>query len=156
GAEAVSQLVPEARGRLPDVPEPPPLEPVEARFRLFESVHGFLRGASTTHPLVLILDDLHWADIPSLLLLQFLAGELRESRLMVVGAYRDTEVHSGHALTQTLANLAREPVTARFPLGGLGEGGLAGVVENLTGAPPPAPLITALSHATEGNPFFAI
>src|SRR5262249_48906720 len=80
GAADVAQLLPELRGRLPERLTPPPLEPAEARFQLFESVTALLRNVATARPVVLILDDLHGADAPSLLLLQFLARELGDAR----------------------------------------------------------------------------
>jgi hypothetical protein len=89
------------------------------------------------------------------LLLQFLARELGDAHLLVAGTYRDKEMHPEHPLTRTLVELGREPGTARLSLVGLGEAELARMIEHLAGAPPPAPLVAALYHATEGNPFFA-
>lgn len=72
GAADIAQLVPALRERLPDLPAPPPTEPEAARFRLFDSLTGFLRAAAVRRPLLLVLDDLHWADAPSLALLRFM------------------------------------------------------------------------------------
>jgi predicted ATPase len=77
GAADIAQLLPAVRERLPDLPTPPPTEPEAARFRLFDSLAGFLRAAAARRPLLLVLDDLHWADAPSLALLRFLAGSWR-------------------------------------------------------------------------------
>ena len=66
--------------------------PEQARFRLFDSITTFLKTASQRQPLVLVLDDLHWADQPTLMLLQFVARELGSSRLMVIGTYRDVKL----------------------------------------------------------------
>jgi predicted ATPase len=66
GAADIAQVVPTVRECLPDLPSPPPTEPEAARFRLFDSLAGFLRGAAARQPLLLILDDLHGADAPSL------------------------------------------------------------------------------------------
>ena len=71
GAADIAQVVSEIKERLPDLPPPPSLEPEQARFRLFDSVTTFLKNTSKLQPLVIVLDDLHWADKPSLLLLQF-------------------------------------------------------------------------------------
>ena len=73
GAPEIATLVSEIRQRFPDIEEAPKLDPEAERLRLFESVTEFLRNASAAQPLVLHLDDLHWADKPSLLLLQHLA-----------------------------------------------------------------------------------
>ncbi len=79
GAADIAQVVSEVEERLPGLPAPPALEPEQARFRLFDSITTFLKNASQGQPLMVVLDDLHWADKPSLLLLQFLAKELRGS-----------------------------------------------------------------------------
>ena len=70
----VAQLVPEMRDRLPDLAAPPAIDSEQARFRLFDSIPIFLRSYAATRPLVLILDDLHWADKSSLLLLRSWRG----------------------------------------------------------------------------------
>ena len=70
------------------------LEPDEARFRLFDSLTSFLKTAAKSRPLMIVLDDLHWADKPSLMLLQFLARELAGSRIAVLATYRDVEVYA--------------------------------------------------------------
>jgi predicted ATPase len=155
GAAVIAQVVPDVGDRLAGLTPPPPLEPAAERFRLFDSITAFLIHATRARPLVLILDDLHWADVASHLLLQFLAREMRASRLLVLGTCRDSEVHPAHPLTRTLVELGREPVTARFSLRGLGEADLALMIESLAGAPPPASLVATLHRATAGNPFFA-
>ena len=76
----------------PDLPEPPRLDPEQARFRLFDASSASCATPRGAQPLVLVLDDLHWADKPSLLLLQFLARELGPARLLVIGTYRDVEL----------------------------------------------------------------
>jgi len=73
GAAHIAELIPSLREKLPDFTDPPALEPELARFRLFDSVTDFLKNASQTQPLVIFLDDLHWGDRASLLLLEFLA-----------------------------------------------------------------------------------
>src|SRR5262249_12984850 len=113
GATDIAQVVPEVALRLPDRPEPPNLEPEQARFRLFDSVTSFFPRAAAARPLLLILDDLQWADVPSLLLLRFLAREMPPSRLLVVGTYRDEEVDQRPLLVQTIAQLARESSVTR-------------------------------------------
>ena len=72
GAADIGQVV-SVGDRLPGLEAPPPLEPEQARFRLFDSITAFLKSAGRRQPLVLVLDDLHWADHPSLLLLEFVA-----------------------------------------------------------------------------------
>jgi tetratricopeptide (TPR) repeat protein len=154
GAADIAQVVSELRERLPGLPPPPSLEPEQARFRLFDSISTFLKNAANGQPLVIVLDDLHWADRPSLLLLQFLAQEMRASRLLVIGTYRDVELVRQHPLTQTLAELARQPVCLRLALQGLSAADVARFIEMTAGAAPPESLVAAVYRETEGNPFF--
>ena len=154
GAVHVAQIVSEVRERLPGLPEPPALGPDAARFQLFDGVSTFLRNASRTQPLVLVLDDLHWADKPSLMLLQFVARELRGARLLVIGTYRDVDIRRQHPLSQALGELAREQLAERIVLRGLGKRDVARFVEITTGLRPPTALVEAVYRETEGNPFF--
>lgn len=140
------------RERLPDLPVPPEIEPAQARFRLFDSFTTFLQNASHSHPLVLIVDDLQWADKPSLLLLHFLARAISATRLLILGTYSDIEVGRAHPLAEVLGGLARE--SQRLVLQGLAEGEVARFIENTTGTKPEARLVTAVYKKTEGNPFF--
>ena len=108
GAADIAEIVSELRDALPNWKPPPELEPEQARFRLFNSVSNFLKTASQTQPLLIVLDDLHWADRSSLLMLEFVAQEMRTSPLLILGTYRDVEVSRRHPLAQTLGNLVRE------------------------------------------------
>jgi DNA-binding SARP family transcriptional activator len=154
GAADVAQIIPELRQHFPHLPEPPPLESEEARFRLFDATAQFLRNASDSRPILLVLDDLHAADTPSLLLLQFLARTLGSTRMLLVGAFRDVDPVPGQPLTALLAEVAREPVTRRLSLGGLSKRDVAEYVE-LSAAQIASPeLAAALHEETEGNPLF--
>jgi tetratricopeptide (TPR) repeat protein len=121
---------------------------------LFDAISSFLHVASRRNGLVLVLDDLHWADPGSLLLLQFVARELTGSRLLVVGTYRDVEVSRRDPLSDTLAELVRQPATARLSLSGLDKAEVARCIFTIAGAEPAADLVAALHQQTEGNPFF--
>ena len=131
-----------------------PLEADQTRFRLFDSIHTFLRRASERQPVMLILDDLHWADKPSLLLLQFVARELAGSRLLVLGTYRDVELGRTHPLADTLAELARDGSVERVLLRGLSESDVDRFIELTTGGASPPRLAAVVYRETEGNPFF--
>lgn len=117
GSEAgdVAQIVPDIRARLPELPEPAPLHPAQARFRLFDSIATVLRRMASG-PIVLVLDDLHWADDPSLLLLEFVAAHLADVPLLILGMYRDGELAAGHVLSTTLGGLIRRPHVQRIVL----------------------------------------
>jgi len=154
GAAEIAQILPELREILPGLPEPVESDPEGARFRLFHAVTQFLRNAAVDQPIVLVLDDLHAADTPSLLLMQFLARELGSTRVLVVGALRDVDPLPAQALTAMLAEIAREPVTHRVSLGGLSEREVADYIE-VTAADIASPELTAALHdETEGNPLF--
>ena len=154
-AAEVAQIVPELTERLGGLGEPPGIESEQARFRVFDAVAGFLGGASKSRPLILVLDDLHWADESSLLLLRFLARRLSDTGLLVVGTYRDVELGRHHPLAETLADLAAIEATRRIALHGLAPEAIASYIE-LTGGVdrPPPDLAAAIREQTGGNPFF--
>ena len=154
GASAIADVVSEVRERLPGLQPAAPMGAEEARFRLFDNLTSFFKNAGRQRPLVLILDDLHWADKPSLLLLQFLARELAGSRILVIGTYRDVELGRKHPLADALAELARPEQSSRVLLRGLEEKDVARFIELSAGREPPASLVSAVYRETEGNPFF--
>ena len=154
GVADVAQIIPEVRERLPDTSEPGALESESARFRLFDSTAAFIRNAAAQRPWVLVLDDLHAADEPSLLLLRFLAGELAGANVLVVGTYRDVDPTVRDPLASTLSELARERVTRRIHLTGLTKSDVARYLELETRATPSSDLATAIHDETEGNPLF--
>ena len=155
GAADIAEVVSDVKERLPDLKPPPQLEsPEQARFRLFDSITAFLKSASQKQPLVLVLDDLHWADQPSLLLLQFVARELGNSRLLLVGTYRDVELSRQHPLAETLGELTRERLFQRVLLRGLSQQDVGRFIEVAAGVDPPLGLTEAVHAQTEGNPLF--
>jgi tetratricopeptide (TPR) repeat protein len=156
GAADIAQLDSEIRLRLPALPTPPHLDAEQARFRLFDSITTFLRNAAASRPLLLILDDLQWADEPSLRLLQYLAGEISESHIFVVGTYRDVDLGRGHPLTRTLAEIARAGAGDQMRLAGLSREDVHRYIELTSGLQPPEPLVQRIWDKTEGNPFFVI
>lgn len=96
GAVYIAQVIAEVRAQCPDLPPAPQLTFEQGRFPFFDSVTTFLQNAAKGHLLVLILDDSHWADMPSLLLLQFVARELGRARLLIIGTYRDLRLKHAH------------------------------------------------------------
>ena len=112
------------------------------------------RATARRRPLVLVLDDLHAADEPSLLLLRFLAGELAASRLLVAGAYRDVDPALADPLASALVELGREPVTRRIALEGLSPHDTGSFIEATTSRRPTSELVEAVYAETEGNPLF--
>ncbi len=154
GAPFVAQIVAEVAEILPEVGPPPPMGAEAARFGLFDAVAAFLRNAGAGQPLMVVLDDLHAADAPSILLLRFVARELGEARVLVLGAYRDMELDRGHPLVVALAELSREPATRHVRLSGLDEAGVARLIREVTGVMPREGVAAAVHRDTEGNPLF--
>ena len=155
GASDLVQLFPELREILTDLPEPSDLtDPEGARFRLFDSICTFLKNASGDQPLVLVLDDLHAADTPSLLLLRFLADELGKTHVLIVGSYRDDELGPDHPLGSALVELGRQPATRHLRLSGLRQVDLAAFIELTTARAPSEKVVAAVHQETEGNPLF--
>ena len=152
-AAVIGQLVPELAERLPGLPTPSRLEPALARFRLFDGITGWLRRAAAEQPIVVVLDDLHRADTPSLLLLRFLARELAGAHLLVLGTYRDTET-ADRSFARMLAELTREPVAQRIRLDGLDLDEVGLFIELASGRPAPTALLRGIHERTSGNPFF--
>jgi len=154
GATDLAEIIPELRDQLPDLRPPATLEPEQARFRLFQSITTWLSKRAQSQTLLLVLDDLHWADQPSLLLLQFLARQMEESHILVVGTYRDVELSRQHPLSETLAQLSRQPVFRRELLRGLGQETTRQFIQAASGIEPQQGLVDTIYAHTEGNPFF--
>ena len=127
-------------------------DPEQARFRLFDSVTSLLKDAARLQPLMLVLDDLHDADQPSLLMLQFVARELGGSRIMLVGAYREIELRRSPALSKLIGEILRDG--HQLPLAGLSREEVARMIECYSGEAPGPGLVSELHRATLGNPLF--
>ena len=154
GAADIAEIVPGIRGKLTDLETPPALEQEQARFRLFDSITTFLKNAAQRQPLILVLDDLHWADRSSLLLLEFLAREIGASPFLLIGSYRDVEITRRHALSQTLGSLVREQLFQRVQLDGLTQQEVGQLVEGSAGITLTPEAAEIIHKRTDGNPFF--
>jgi DNA-binding SARP family transcriptional activator len=150
----VTQILPELREILPELSGRAAVGGESARFRLFDATTQFLRNASERRPILVVLDDLHAADEPSLLLLQFVARELGSMGILLIGAFRDVDPIPRQPLSTMLAEVAREPVTRRLSLGGLSEHDVADYVELTASELTSQALVAALHEETEGNPLF--
>ncbi|HEX3258940.1 MAG TPA: BTAD domain-containing putative transcriptional regulator [Pseudonocardia sp.] len=136
-----------------DAPSGPELRPDEVRTRLLDGVARFLVGRAAAMPIVLLLDDLHWADDATVAMLRHTARSTPGRRLLVIGAYRSGEV--GHALEEALGALRSEAVCSVLRLTGLDRGSLERLMGATAGAPVAADLVDAVRDETDGNPFFA-
>lgn len=151
GAPYVAQLVPEIEtGGVGAVHES--LDPEQARFQLFEAVTALLVAASRDRPLVVVLDDLHWADHPSILLLRFLAAEAPRNPLLILGAFRETEASAEPQTRSLLAEVARHG--RRLPLSGLAPDEVRRFIARVFDVDVTDRAAHAIHTVTEGNPFF--
>jgi class 3 adenylate cyclase/tetratricopeptide (TPR) repeat protein len=154
GGPPLAQLVPALRKVLPDLPEPVSLQPDEERFRLFDAVTQLFVARSERAPLVLVLDDLHWADKGTVAMLRHLARFASRHRILVLGTYRDAEVDRAHPLTEALAALPRETSYVAIHLAGLDVEGVTQLLA-LAGEHEVSEKVgAAWARETEGNPFF--
>ncbi|MEZ4552302.1 MAG: protein kinase [Dehalococcoidia bacterium] len=149
-AAQLARIAPEIRERLRGLPEPTD----RSEFALFEAMRTFVHRLAETQPLVLVLDDLHWADSGSLALLQHASRDLQRARVMIVGTYRDTEMSRQHPLSQALATLNREPNFFRVAVRSLGRDEVSSYLEAAAGFEPTREQLDVFMRETDGNPFF--
>ena len=133
-------------------------DPETERYRLFDAVGRALAGLCGRAPLVLILDDLHWATAPTLLLLRHLVTRSEPMPLLAIGTYRHTEVDEHHPLAEVLGEPGRLPNVTRIVLGGLDEDAVHGFVRAAAGRDASAAesqrLARSIHGGTAGNPLF--
>ncbi|HXV42538.1 MAG TPA: AAA family ATPase, partial [Anaerolineae bacterium] len=149
-----AQLVPELQQLLPDLPEPPPLEPKQEQLRLISNLTQFIKQATQRRPWLLLLDDLQWADQSSLELLHYLSHHLPSLALLIIGTYHDTEVEPGHPLLELLRNLSDQAIYHHLPLGRLAQADLEQILADIWQQPAPAALIEKIYQRTDGNPLY--
>ena len=154
GVEALLPLIPGLTDVLPDLAAPTRADPDTERYALFDAVVALLESASTSAPIVLILDDLHWAAKSTLLLLRHVLRFGERARLQIVGTYRSTDLDRSHPLAAMLADLHRDGTAERLQLSGLDEDDVSTYVAEA--GYDDEELARALATVTGGNPFFLI
>jgi DNA-binding SARP family transcriptional activator len=154
GVEALLALVPGLTDALPDLAAPTRADPDTERYALFDAVVALLGFASAGAPVVLILDDLHWAAKPTLLLLRHLLRFGDQARVQIIGTYRSTDLDRSHPLAAMLADLHRDGTANRIQLSGLDEKDVTAYVAEA--GYDDEELARALASVTGGNPFFLI
>jgi predicted ATPase/DNA-binding SARP family transcriptional activator len=156
----LGDLAPELGRMLPELTglgEPLRGDPESERFALFESVAALLEGMTRRQPALVVLDDLHWATDPTLLLLRHLLRSDRQFSVLLLCTYRETELNPGGSLARLLANLQRDTGTDRLSIGGLDEPAIAALLHAMVGLSPDrqaSRLVPDLRAQTAGNPFF--
>ncbi len=153
----LAPLIPELERLLPGIGPRLSDDPDTERNRLFEATTGLLTRLSAREPVVIVLDDVHWARKPTLLLLRHLLKTTAHLQLLIVATYRDTDLDRTHPLSEMLADMRRQAGVERLMLHGLDERGVIAFLERTAGHDLDAPglaLAAAVARETEGNPFF--
>jgi len=153
----LARLSPRVNMRVPETPSAVQADPDTEQYRLFDAVASWFATAADEQPLVLVLDDLHWATKPTLLMLRHVIRSLDATRVMVIATYRDTDLDRGHPLGGMLAEFRRLGGVERVVLSGLDEDGVTELLERISeqrADEQARELAAALVSETEGNPFF--
>jgi class 3 adenylate cyclase/tetratricopeptide (TPR) repeat protein len=153
-APEIALIAPALRRIFPDIPPPVELPAELARRYVWNSFGEFVGRAAQGQPLLVVLEDLHWADESSLLLTEHLAGLLPEMPVLILGTYRDVEVDHSHPLSRVIEQLERQHLLERISLRRLSLDGVGAMLRGLAGQPAPEELTQVIHRETEGNPFF--
>ena len=153
-AAEIARIAPGLRRLFTDIPQPVELPPELARRYLWNSFHQFVARGAQTQPLLLVLEDLHWADESTLLLTEYLAPLLSEMPVLIIGTYRNDEIDTSHPLSHVLSQLGRRRLIVRVRVRRLSFGDVRTMVGALAGQAPPEELVRLIDSETEGNPFF--
>ena len=153
----LSRVVTNMASRIPQLPPTKATDADSERFLLFSSMVGLLADAAAEQPIVLVVDDLQWADKASLLFLRHLAATTQPMRLLVLGTFRDSELSNAHPLLEALAALHRQAGVTRLELAGMDQSEVVAFMEAAAGYSldeTEIGLADAVHRETEGNPFF--
>jgi tetratricopeptide (TPR) repeat protein/KaiC/GvpD/RAD55 family RecA-like ATPase len=151
----VAKLVPEVSQKLRSIPQSFPISPEQEQNRLFEAVSQFITNISKETPLLVVLDDLQWTDPSSLLLLHYLARGVQKTSLLLLGAFRSTEIDDKHPLTPVLAELNRERVPQEIQLKRMSLSDVSEMIKNILEQDDvPEDFCKLVYEKTRGNPFF--
>ncbi len=157
-ASELASLVPSLKRRIPGLSPSKAIDSDAERYLLFAAVVGLFATISQEQVVLLVLDDLQWADKGSLQLLRHLAAAPQQMRLLIVGTYRNVELPQSEALVETIAALHRQKGFRRIELSGLDESDVMTLMEATVGRSldraEVASLAAAVYGETDGNPFF--
>jgi DNA-binding CsgD family transcriptional regulator/tetratricopeptide (TPR) repeat protein len=153
GAGELTRLLPELPARIGDVPRPAAADADTERHRLHTAVTDLLTSVSAAAPVLLVLDDLHWADSSTLLLVRHLVRAGTDARMLLVGTFRDAAADVPPGLGDTLVDIHRTEGVARVRLGGLSELEIGEFVRLATDVEPTDELVAAMASLTGGNAF---
>jgi tetratricopeptide (TPR) repeat protein len=155
---SAGRLLPNLARRVADLPAPSSSDGETERYLMLEATTRLVAAAAADNPVLVVLDDVHWADTPTLHLLAHLHRSLADSRVLFVATYRDSELTPEHALTDALATMRRnEERIRRIVLHGLDEAELVEFLRNVSGqetTEDARTLAALLERDTNGNPLF--
>ena len=152
----VAKLVPEISQKLRAIPQSLPISPEQEQNRLFEAVSQLITNISQESPLLVVLDDLQWTDPSSLLLLHYLARGMQRTRLLVLAAYRHTDIDDKHPLSPVLTELKRERLPMSVSLKRMSLDEISEMIEQMLEQDDiPTEFCKMVYEKTRGNPFFA-
>jgi len=153
-APEIARIAPALRRAFPGIPPPVELPAELARRYVWNSFSEFVGRAAQRQPLLLVLEDLHWAGESTVLLTEYLAPLLPDIPVLVLGTYRDDEVDLNHPLARVLGQLGRRRLLEQVSLHRLSFDGVRAMLRALAGQPAPEQLVQVIDRETEGNPFF--
>jgi len=150
----LARLAPDITLRFPDLPEPVQAEPGTERYLMFAAVDSMLSSLAKRAPVLVVLEDLHWADRPTVALLGHLARSADAAPLLLLATYRASEVGSDHPVTAALSDLRRDGLVDELALSGLDEAEVAELIAMTCDLSTDVEFVRSVSRETAGNPFF--
>lgn len=153
-APEVAKLLPSLRQRYDDIPAPPELTPEQERRYMLHGVGQFIERAASVQPLLLVFEDLHWADESTLVFLHHLGARTHQLPVMVIVTYRDDEIGAGRPIDAGLGPLTRELGAVDLHLEVLSRDEVEVILTERAGSAPPPELVELVFGETQGNPFF--
>jgi len=150
----LATLAPRLRQKVRSLGAAPEVAADKIREQLFKSIHGFLAGVQGNKPLLVVLDNLQWADEASVMLLRDLAERVNGSRIVVLGTYWDSELDSARPFSTAVSRMLKRRRAQRIPLGRLTDRDVERILAGLAEAPLDPVQVIGIQAATEGNPLF--
>jgi predicted ATPase/class 3 adenylate cyclase len=150
----IARFVPKVRVAFPDLPPPVALPTDQARHYMFESVCDFFERSAAIQPMLMVLEDLHWADASTTQLLESVARRAERTALLVLGTYRDVDLGPRDPFMRGIEHLSRLAAVSRITLKRLSAGEVADILRALSGREPPERLVRLVYDETEGVPLF--
>ncbi len=154
GSEELKHLTPGLARYVGSEPESLPAGPVERRYRMFHAFKELLHVLAVSRPVLLVLEDMHWAEPGTVLLLRHLVRSMKDCALFILVTMSDTESPDEHSTRELWASIRREPAATRLVLRGLDEEFVASLVNTFTGISASKTLVRAMRESTGGNPLY--